>query len=116
MAFLQANFDFPDYLIDMRGHIIGIALSPDKRYLFVNVRPWPDGSTISDPLQPLPIAQQVDLRVIDMEKLQIVQDKVYRGHKGFTPNDECFFIFMDSCDDFVARYSTLQFEHFLVLQ
>ena len=28
-----------------------------------------------------------------------------RAHRSFTPNDECFFIFLDVSNDYVARYS-----------
>lgn len=103
MSFLHANFQFPDYLIDMKGHIVGINLSKDKRFLFVNVRPWKEGSVIIDPLRALPISQHIELRVIDMENLSVVNEKVYRGHKGFTKEEECFFIFMDSCETCIAR-------------
>lgn len=27
-----------------------------------------------------------------------------RSHKAYTPNTECFFIFLDVCDNYVARY------------
>lgn len=31
-----------------------------------------------------------------------------RAHRSFTPNDECFFIFLDVSNDYVARYATFQ--------
>lgn len=58
-----------DKIIDLHGHIIGMALSPDHRYLYVNSRPWPEGYKISDPLEPPPIAQEIDLHVIDLATL-----------------------------------------------
>ena len=27
-----------------------------------------------------------------------------RSHKAFTPNDECFFLFLDVSDQYVARW------------
>lgn len=49
-----------------------MALSPDHRYLYVNSRPWPEGYKISDPLEPPPIAQEIDLHVIDLATLKYV--------------------------------------------
>jgi len=101
---IMDRFDFTDHVIEMNGHVIGMALTHDQRYLFVNVRPWPDGCVVSDPSVPPPIAQQIEVRVIDLETLALL-DIRYRSHKGFTPNDECFFIFLDACDQFVASGS-----------
>lgn len=99
---IMDKFDFADHSIEMHGHIIGMALTHDQRYLFVNVRPWPDGCLVSDPLEPPPIAQQIEVRVIDLETLSLL-DTRYTAHKGYTPNDECFFIFLDASDQYVAR-------------
>ena len=32
--------DAPDQIIEMNGHVIGMRLSPDHRYLYVNLRAW----------------------------------------------------------------------------
>ncbi|GAB6021956.1 hypothetical protein CHUAL_006117 [Chamberlinius hualienensis] len=95
-------FDSIDCRIDLSGHIIGMALSPDHRYLYVNSRPWPEGATIEDPYDPPPIAQEIDIHVIDMLSLTQV-GTILRSHKAFTPVDECFFIFLDVSNDYVAR-------------
>jgi len=44
-------------------------LSPDHRYLYVNCRPWPAEAVISDPLEPPPIAQEIDIHIIDLMTL-----------------------------------------------
>lgn len=51
------RFDGIDALIDLEGHIIGLGLSPDNRFLYVNSRPWPVDCVISNPLEPPPISQ-----------------------------------------------------------
>lgn len=94
-------FDEFDHVIDLRGHIIGMGLSPDHRYLYVNTRSWPDDAEIEHPLHPPPIAQQIDIHVIDLVTFKPVGNML-RSHKAYTPNDECFFIFLDVCEQFVA--------------
>ncbi|KAL6449154.1 hypothetical protein ACFW04_000678 [Cataglyphis niger] len=95
------KFDKIDHLIDLHGHIIGMGLSPDHRYLYVNTRPWPKGYVITNPLQPPPIAQEIDIHVIDLVTLKQV-GTMLRAHKAYTPNNECFFIFLDVCNEYVA--------------
>lgn len=127
---VASRFDKVDKLIDLHGHIIGMGLSPDHRYLYVNSRPWPKGYVISNPLEPPPIAQEIDIHVIgkiadekptefqtiftnfltsdffsfktDLATLKQVGNML-RSHKAYTPNTECFFIFLDVCDNYVAR-------------
>ncbi|KAJ8286806.1 hypothetical protein GJAV_G00043470 [Gymnothorax javanicus] len=94
-------FDSLDHVIDIHGHIIGMGLSPDHRYLYVNSRAWPAGCVISDPMSPPPIAEEIDLHVIDLKTLR-EERRSLRAHRAFTPNDECFFIFLDVSRDFVA--------------
>uniref|UniRef100_A0A8C1DBF4 F-box and WD repeat domain containing 5 n=2 Tax=Cyprinus carpio TaxID=7962 RepID=A0A8C1DBF4_CYPCA len=94
-------FDSLDHVIDIHGHIIGMGLSPDHRYLYVNSRAWPVGCVISDPMSPPPIAEEIDLHVIDLKSLR-EERRSLRAHRAFTPNDECFFIFLDVSRDFVA--------------
>jgi len=73
----------------------------DDRYLYVNVRPWPPGCTIENPMQPPPIAQEIDIHVIDLVSMKQV-GSLLRAHRAYTPNDECFFIFLDVSPDYVA--------------
>lgn len=98
---VQDRFEKVDKLIDLNGHIIGMALSPDNKYLYVNSRPWPSETKII-PLEPPPIAQEIDIHVIDLTTLKKV-GTMLRAHKAYTPNTECFFIFLDVCDNYVAR-------------
>ncbi|KAM5300056.1 F-box/WD repeat-containing protein 5 isoform 2-T2 [Ctenodactylus gundi] len=97
----DAFFDALDHVIDVHGHIIGMGLSPDHRYLYVNSRAWPPGSVVADPMQPPPIAEEIDLLVFDLKTMREVK-RALRAHRAYTPNDECFFIFLDVSKDFVA--------------
>lgn len=72
------------------------------RYLYVNSRAWPSGSVVADPMQPPPIAEEIDLLVFDLKTLREVK-RALRAHRAHTPSDECFFIFLDVSRDFVAR-------------
>ncbi|XP_072908210.1 F-box/WD repeat-containing protein 5 isoform X2 [Hemitrygon akajei] len=94
-------FDPLDHTIDVHGHIIGMGLSPDHRYLYVNSRAWPKGCVISDPMNPPPIAEEIDIHVFDLKTMQEVTQTL-RAHTAYTPNDECFFIFLDVSRDYVA--------------
>ncbi|KAJ8952508.1 hypothetical protein NQ318_003304 [Aromia moschata] len=95
------KFSQVDHLIDLHGHIVGMGLSPDHRYLYVNSRSWPENYVISNPLDPPPIAQEIDIHVIDLVTLKQV-GTMLRAHKAFTSNNECFFIFLDVCNEYVA--------------
>ncbi|KAG5889639.1 hypothetical protein JTB14_028918 [Gonioctena quinquepunctata] len=95
------KFDRVDHFIDLHGHIVGMGLSPDHRYLYVNSRSWPENYVISNPLDPPPIAQEIDIHVIDLVTLKQV-GTMLKAHKAFTPNNECFFIFLDVCNEYVA--------------
>ncbi|XP_064458701.1 F-box/WD repeat-containing protein 5-like [Ornithodoros turicata] len=98
---MNQKFDTVDELIDLHGHIIGMGLSPDHRYLYINSRPWPQNYVIEEPLQPPPIAQEIDIHVVDLKTLKEIGN-LLRSHKAYTPNDECFFIFLDVSDMYVA--------------
>jgi len=72
------------------------------RYLYINSRAWPSGYTISDPLYPPPIAENISIHVLDLQTMT-ESGPVFHSHKAKTSNDECFFIFLDVSDCYVAR-------------
>lgn len=80
-----------------------MALSPDNKFLYVNSRPWPEDCVITNPLKPPQISQEIDIHVIDLQTLQKV-GTMLRSHKAYTPNTDCFFIFLDVCDSYVGRF------------
>ncbi|XP_032089533.1 F-box/WD repeat-containing protein 5 isoform X1 [Thamnophis elegans] len=96
-------FDSLDHVIDIHGHIIGMGLSPDHRYLYVNSRAWPEGCVVSDPLQPPPIAEEIELRVVDLKTMKEAK-RALRAHRAYTPSEEFNFIFLDVSKDFVASF------------
>ena len=57
----------PQEVLDMEGHIVGIALDPSGRYLHVNVRHWPQGAApVTD--SSMPIAEDIQMRVLDLQE------------------------------------------------
>ncbi|KAK9509967.1 hypothetical protein O3M35_004847 [Rhynocoris fuscipes] len=97
----QQTCDDIDHVIDLEGHIIGMALSPDQRYLYVNSRPWPKGYVITNPLEPPTISQDIEIHVIDLLDFSIKEQRL-KSHKAYTPNHICFFIFLDVSEEYVA--------------
>ena len=95
----------PDHVIDMLGHIVGICLDKqsDGRYLYVNIRRWPDGAKPSLDLPP-PIATEIEMRVLDLQTFTFL-DICFTGHKGFTDSLGAFYIYLDTCDTLVASGS-----------
>jgi len=72
------------------------------RYLYINSRAWPSGYKISEPLEPPPIAENISIHVLDLQTMT-ESGPVFHSHKAKTSNDECFFIFLDVSDFYVAR-------------
>ncbi|KAG4075312.1 hypothetical protein HA402_003103 [Bradysia odoriphaga] len=95
------HFDPVDVIIDLHGHIIGMGLSPDHRYLYVHCGEWLPNYIISNPLEPPPIAQEINIHVIDLTTLTKV-DQTFQSHTNYTLNDGCHYIFMDVCDNYLA--------------
>lgn len=95
-------FDPVDVLIDLHGHIIGMCLSPDHKFLYVHCGEWASDYYISNPLQPPPIAREINIHVIDLTTLEKV-DQIFQSHNSYTSNDGCYCIFMDVCDNYLAR-------------
>ncbi|NXI49882.1 FBXW5 protein, partial [Chloroceryle aenea] len=95
-------FDSLDHVIDIHGHIIGMGLSPDHRSQQESQQegfpPW----VLPSPVQVgPPIAEEIDLHVFDLKTMKEVK-RALRAHRAYTPNEECFFIFLDVSRDFVA--------------
>ena len=44
----REDLDTPGKVFEMHGHVIGLSLSPDHRYLYVNVRAWPQAYQIEE--------------------------------------------------------------------
>lgn len=89
--------------IEMRGHVVGMALCPTGEHLYVNVRAWPENAVPSQD-QPPPISSQIELRVVDLRTLTLT-DAVMLGHRGFTPTENAFYLYLDVSEDFIGSGS-----------
>ena len=94
----------PEKVIEMNGHIVGIALSPNQQELLVNVRSWPENCVISN-MEPPCISNQIELKTICLTTLSIIPNKTYSGHQGFTASEEAFYLYLDVSDNFVGSGS-----------
>ena len=90
-------------IIDLHGHIVGIAISPDYKELYVNVRSWPKNSNPSMDTPPA-IASQIEMKIIDLETFTIT-DQSLMGHLGFTPSEKAFYLYLDVSEFFVGSGS-----------
>lgn len=94
----------PDHCIETNAHIIGMSLSPDHQYLYVNCRMWEqhDGKVGCELAESPPeISNDITLQVYSLSTYELVS--VHVGHKAFTANNGCFFIFLNVADNLVAR-------------
>lgn len=71
--------------------------------MYVNCRAWPEGYVLHNPLDPPPVACEIDIHVIDLNTFQEV-GVMLRDHRLFVPSDECLPRFLDVSDDYIARY------------
>uniref|UniRef100_A0A8C4N5R5 F-box domain-containing protein n=1 Tax=Eptatretus burgeri TaxID=7764 RepID=A0A8C4N5R5_EPTBU len=123
----QGNIDGPtslDWLLEFNGQIVGLCLSPDHRYLFVNCRSWAPDTKINDPMCPPPISNIITLHEVDLWSLErgkhvrISEKTEFRrflGHKAFTPEDRCFFMFMDASRSLLSRSEFIQMSCVVVI-
>ncbi len=92
----------PDHCIETNAHIIGMSLSPDHEYLYVNCRLWEQkNGEVGYSEFPPEISKDITLQVYSLATYEIVG--VCAGHKAYTPNNGCFFIFLNVADNLVAR-------------
>ena len=63
----------PEKVLEMNGHVIGMAISPDNDFLYVNVRSWPDNSVPTQD-QPPPINENIELKIINLKTLQFEKE------------------------------------------
>ena len=68
----------------------------------VNCRKWPEDYTIEDYLTIPPFSKDISIHVFDLQTMSDI-GVFYGGHKGFTPEECCFCIYLDTTNDTVAR-------------
>ena len=74
----------PEKVVEMNGHIVGIAISPDQTALYVNVRTWPQGA-IPNLMDPPCISNQIEMKVLDLHTFELSEPSL-SGHIGYTPS------------------------------
>ncbi|KAL9989016.1 hypothetical protein ACROYT_G003522 [Oculina patagonica] len=93
----------PDHCVETNGHIIGMSLSPDHQYLYVNCRPFQQqndefGNKI-DQSHP-EISNDITLKVYSLSTYELVG--VHSGHQAYTRKYYCAFIYGDVADKLVT--------------
>lgn len=89
---------------EVAGRVIGLQLSPDNQYIYINCRRFLDIDNQVGWRGP-DISEDVEVRAYRTDSLELVQ--ILHGHKCFTPKTGCFFIFLDVSDRYVARSDEL---------
>lgn len=95
----------PDYCIETNAQIIGISLSPDHHYLYVNCRLFQQqndesGNKLDESENP-EISNDMTLQVYNLSTYELVG--VHVGHQAYSSSDYCFFVYSDVADKLVAR-------------
>ena len=70
------NLTEPEKVLEMNGHVIGMTVSPDNDFLYVNVRGWPDKSIPTHDQAP-PINENIELKIINLKTLEIEPEVLY---------------------------------------
>ena len=93
----------PDHCIETNARIIGMSLSPDHEYLYVNCRHWEqqDVEVQGNCEFPPEVSKDITLQVYSLSTYKLVG--VHVGHKAYTPNSGCFLIFLNVANNLVAR-------------
>ncbi|KAL3865576.1 hypothetical protein ACJMK2_042951 [Sinanodonta woodiana] len=94
-----------DHIIDLDGRVVGVCLSEDQRYIFINFRPWMDKVDRAEPRERPHLSPNVEIRVIDLLTFQEKSVK-YVGHKGYFPSFMCCLVYLDVSQDYIASGST----------
>ncbi|XP_045472251.1 F-box/WD repeat-containing protein 5 [Harmonia axyridis] len=101
---IAEKFDTPDHLIDLHGHILGMRLSPDHRFLFVTIRRWPEWETYNfeDVVDPSPKVQSdIALNVIDMVTLEVVGVSA-ESNAAYSMEADYYFVYMDVTNELIV--------------
>merc|ERR1712029_230579 len=94
-------------VIEMRGHVVGMHVSPCQTQLYVNVRSWPENckaNFFTDGDSPV-IAREVEVRVVDLHSFQVLRNVVYAGHLGLTPSNRAFYLYLNATQEYLCSGS-----------
>ena len=70
------NLTEPEKVLEMNGHVIGMTISPDKDFLFVNVRGWPENAIPTQDQAP-PINENIELKIINLKTLEFESEVIF---------------------------------------
>ena len=95
----------PEKVLEMNGIIIGMSLSPDEEFLFVNVRAW------SYDRNELPARinhskhfnKNIEIKTVNLKTFEV--EKSLSGHKGFTQGENVFRLYLGVSQDYVSSGS-----------
>ncbi|PSN48099.1 hypothetical protein C0J52_13251 [Blattella germanica] len=79
----------------------GVPRPEPNWYLYVNSRPWPRGYVIRNPLDPPPIAQEIDIHVIDLVTLKEFPHVDVVNSVAFNPRDPEMLV--TTSDDYTVK-------------
>ncbi|KAK9872962.1 hypothetical protein WA026_020310 [Henosepilachna vigintioctopunctata] len=102
---LAEKFDRPDHVIDLHGHILGMRLSPDHRFLYVTIRRWPEWESYNffDVMDPVPsVENDISLNVIDLVTLEIVGITTHDAEEAYSSDADYYFVYMDLTEELVV--------------
>ncbi|KAL9989015.1 hypothetical protein ACROYT_G003521 [Oculina patagonica] len=98
-----ASCSRPDHCIETNGHIIGMSLSPDHQFLYVNCRQFQHQSdefgNLLDQQHP-DISNDITLQVYSLSTYELVG--VHNGHLANSGKCDCAYINLDVADKLVA--------------
>ena len=81
------RFDHMDVLFDFHGRIMGLGLSPDSRFLYINYHPWPKMAKVNAASSdPPPIGTKLDCVVLELSTFDIV-GKLVNRQEAFMANN-----------------------------
>jgi len=85
------------HVIEMHGYVVGTVISQCEKYLYANVRAWPENAVANPDTIP-PISNQVEVRIIELDNFTVLK-KVYMGHIGLTPAHRAFYLYLSVTED-----------------
>ncbi|KAF2367827.1 WD40 repeat [Trinorchestia longiramus] len=90
-----------DHTIELNGNVVGMALSPDHRFLYVNSHPWPSSYQPITPVSASPIATHFNTHVFDLATLTEV-GRIIHEEEDYLSSDESYYIFPSVSHHYVA--------------
>ena len=100
-------FDVVDVIFDLPGYISGYGVSPDSKYIHVNIHPWPKHAMFSNPLHPPPVGLCRERIVIDLSRMEVV-GRSLPNQRVFIPSDPDY---CEAAPVQVSPYSLFFIEH-----